>query len=148
MAGLPPFLSLPGAPGLGFGLPLPKITGVPDDHRAEFGRLYDSLQAPQQGVELPVPPAQSLEQPSMAVTAPGAAKAFDDLGKPLGAFLDSVNNLQLQSADLKQELATGGDVELHDVMIASEKAGVALNLTMQVRNKLVDAYQEIMRMSV
>jgi len=146
MAGLPPFISLPGAPGLGFGLPLPKVT--PDEHRAEFGRLYDSLKTPQQGVELPVPPAQSLQQPSTAVTAPGAAQAFSDLGKPLGAFLDSVNNLQLQSADLKKELATGGDVELHDVMIASEKAGISLNLTMQVRNKLLEAYQEIMRMSV
>lgn len=146
MAGLPPFISLPGAPGLGLGLPTPKLT--PDaGERAEFGRLYDGLQAPG-GIELPVPPAQSLEGPATAVTAPGAAQTFSELGKPLSAFLDSVNNLQLQSIDLKNELATGGDVELHDVMIASEKAGIALNLTMQVRNKLLEAYQEIMRMSV
>lgn len=146
MAGLPPFISLPGVPGLGLGLPLPKST--PDEHRAEFGKIYDGLKSPQPGVELPLPPAQSLAQPPAAVAAPGAANGIAELGKPLGVFLDSVNNLQLQSADLRKELATGGDVELHDVMIASEKAGIAINLTMQLRNKLLEAYQEVMRMSV
>ncbi len=146
MAGLPPFISLPGAPGLGFGITLPKVT--PDEQRSEFNQIYDGLKAPQLGIELPVPPAKSLEMPSVAVQAPGAAQGIQDLGKPLGAFLDSVNHLQLQSSELRKELATGGDVELHDVMIAAEKAGIAVNLTMQVRNKLVEAYHEIMRMSV
>lgn len=144
MAGIPPFISLPGAPG--FGIPMPRI--APDQDRAEFGRLYDGLMPPPSGIELPKPPATSLLDPSFAVTPPGAALGYSELGKPLGAFLDSVNALQTQSSDLRKELATGGDVELHDVMIAAEKASVSLNLTMQVRNKLVEAYHEIMRMGV
>jgi flagellar hook-basal body complex protein FliE len=43
---------------------------------------------------------------------------------------------------------TGGPVDLHDVMIAMEKADITLRLLVQVRNKAVDAYKEIMRMQV
>jgi len=43
---------------------------------------------------------------------------------------------------------TGGPVDLHDVMIAMEKADISLRLLVQVRNKAVDAYHEIMRMQV
>jgi flagellar hook-basal body complex protein FliE len=77
-----------------------------------------------------------------------ATAALQGLGRPLSAFLDEVNGLQIQSDHLKQEFATGGDVELHDVMVAEEQASVAVELTMQLRNKMMEAYQEIMRMSV
>jgi len=45
-------------------------------------------------------------------------------------------------------MALGENVELHDVMIASQKASITLQATMEVRNKVVEAYQEIMRMQV
>lgn len=152
MAGLPPFIPLPGAPG--FGLGLPKF-GASGGH-AEFGAIYDRLHGPAAAAENQTPelqaPAKSLAddlKPSQKVTVvPGTASMIGDLGKPLSAFLDSVNQLQVTADQKQQELATGGDVELHDVMLASEKASLAVDLTMQVRNKLVDAYQEIMRMSV
>ena len=79
---------------------------------------------------------------------PSATATLQGLGQPLSAFLDQVNGLQLQSDHLKQDFATGGEVELHDVMVAEEKASVAVELTMQLRNKMLEAYQEIMRMSV
>lgn len=69
-----------------------------------------------------------------------------------GAFLkdaiQQVNTKQHESDMMTQKLVLGGDVELHDVMIASQKASVALNATMEVRNKVVEAYQEIIRMPV
>lgn len=60
----------------------------------------------------------------------------------------TVNEGQIASDKATNTLISGGDIELHDVMIASQKASVSLDLTMQVRNKAVEAYQEIMRMSV
>jgi flagellar hook-basal body complex protein FliE len=107
-----------------------------------------------------MPPARSLNEPVLGPeassragntmgpragqTAMGIEPVFDSLGKYLG----SVNQLA-QTSDAKQrDLAMGKDVELHDVMIAAEKASVAVNLTMQVRNKLVESYQEVMRMQV
>lgn len=69
-------------------------------------------------------------------------------GQFLKDALQEVNNLQTQSRDMKQQLLTGNVEDLHQVMIAGEKAGVALQLTVQIRNKVIEAYQEIMRMQV
>ena len=57
-------------------------------------------------------------------------------------------NQQIQSDTMTQKLINGGDVDLHEVMIASQKASITLNATMEIRNKVIEAYQEIMRMSV
>nr|WP_106784188.1 flagellar hook-basal body complex protein FliE [Lysinibacillus timonensis] len=62
--------------------------------------------------------------------------------------ISSVNNQQIQSDKMTEKLITGQDVDLHEVMIASQKASITLNATMEVRNKVIDAYQEIMRMSL
>lgn len=86
---------------------------------------------------------------------PGATSAqtaenngFSDLMRPFQEGLSQVNQLHRDAATLANEAAVGGDVDLHDVMIAAEKSSVAMQLTLQVRNKLVEAYQEIMRMQV
>ncbi len=72
--------------------------------------------------------------------------------KPFGEFLkdalNDVNNLQNESKQASLNLAAGKIQDIAEVTIASEKAAVALQLTMQVRNKVVDAYQEVMRMQV
>ena len=73
---------------------------------------------------------------------------YSDLLRPFQEGLAQVNKLHKDAATLANEAAIGGDVDLHDVMIASEKSSVAMQLTLQVRNKLVEAYQEIMRMQV
>ncbi|MDU4959913.1 MAG: flagellar hook-basal body complex protein FliE [Sporomusaceae bacterium] len=71
-----------------------------------------------------------------------------DFGQVLSAALNTVNRLQQDSAKASVDLATGRIQDISQVTIASEKATVALQLTMQVRNKVVDAYQEIMRMQM
>ncbi|KRI42982.1 flagellar hook-basal body complex protein FliE, partial [Acinetobacter baumannii] len=62
--------------------------------------------------------------------------------------VQDINSLQKSSEALNQGLATGQVQDLHQVMIASQKAGVALDMAMQIRNKAVEAYQEIMRMQI
>ncbi len=84
----------------------------------------------------PVPPESRPEY------APGPS--FQDT---LKAFTREVNT-QMKDADQKvAEFAVGKSQGLHEVMIASEKAGISFKLLMEIRNKLLDAYQEIMRMS-
>lgn len=69
-------------------------------------------------------------------------------GETLKDAVQSVNQLQ-QTADKKMEdLATGKAKSIPDVMIAAEKADIALKLMVQVRNKVIEAYQEIMKMQV
>ncbi|WP_416151825.1 flagellar hook-basal body complex protein FliE [Salipaludibacillus sp. HK11] len=59
-----------------------------------------------------------------------------------------VNNAQVDSTNMTEKMARGEKVDLHDVMITAEKASVTLQTTLEVRNKAIEAYQEIMRMQV
>ncbi len=62
--------------------------------------------------------------------------------------VQEVNQLQKISDQKMQDLATGKTDNIPDVMIAAEKADIALKLMVQVRSKIIDAYQEIMKMQV
>lgn len=62
--------------------------------------------------------------------------------------INRVNRLQKEAESDIQALATGEKQDLHQTMISMEKAGVSFQLVMQVRNKIVAAYQEIMRMQI
>ncbi len=62
--------------------------------------------------------------------------------------LEEVNKLQEKADQAITALATGDKASLHETMIAMEQADLSFRLMMQVRNKIVDAYQEIMRMQV
>lgn len=67
----------------------------------------------------------------------------------LKASLDQVNKVQVDSEKLGKNFAMGDDsVSLSDVMIAGQKANIAFQATIQVRNKLVSAYQDMMNMQV
>ena len=70
-------------------------------------------------------------------------------GELLEQAVNNVNELQQTSGDLKTRLEMGDrSVSLAETMIASQKAGIAFEATVQVRNKLVDAYKTIMSMPV
>jgi flagellar hook-basal body complex protein FliE len=66
----------------------------------------------------------------------------------LGKALASVNGLQQQGEEAAVALASGKSVDTVAALVAIEKANVSFQFAMQVRNKLLDAYGEIMRMSV
>ncbi|MBV1787726.1 flagellar hook-basal body complex protein FliE [Marinobacterium sp. D7] len=74
---------------------------------------------------------------------------------PSGSFVGwlshemSIVNSQINQADIQvQKLATGEEDNLHQVMMSLEKAKLSFELGLQVRNKLLEGYQEIMRMQV
>lgn len=62
--------------------------------------------------------------------------------------LGQVNMLQQEASFSAQQLAVGAQDYLHNTMIAYEKANLALQLTIEIRNRLVESYQEIMRMQM
>lgn len=78
----------------------------------------------------------------------GPSKLIDTFGKLLGEHLEEVNSLHEESEQLLQAYAVGQPVELHQVMIADEKADLAMKLTMQFRNKAIQAYQTIWQMNI
>jgi len=72
----------------------------------------------------------------------------ESFGQVLVAALNDVNELQLDAQEKTRLLLAGEEIELHQVMLAAQKAELALELTQTIRNKVVEAYQEIMRMQV
>lgn len=75
----------------------------------------------------------------------GEAPSF---GQMMRDALERVNQLQQEADESTAALAFGTADNLHQVMIAGERAQLALQLTIAVRNKVVEAYQEISRMQI
>lgn len=84
--------------------------------------------------------------------APAASAASPDSAPSFAQMLENafgqVNGLQNTAAQKAQDFARGKTSDVHSVMIAGEQATLALQLTTQIRNKAVDAYQEVMRVSM
>ena len=80
-----------------------------------------------------------------AATAPTPGPSFQET---LKHAVSEVNDLQLSAGELQSRMVAGEPVDLHEVMISSEEAGIAFDLMMEIRNKLLEAYQEIQRMHV
>ncbi len=74
-----------------------------------------------------------------------SAQSFGDYLKDA---LNRVNDMQLDADNAAEDFAAGKTDNIHQVMIAAEKADIALQFTMQIRNKILDAYNEIMRMQI
>lgn len=72
----------------------------------------------------------------------------DVFGEMLGSLVQEVNQKQATSKDTVNALLAGQGVPLHQAMIAMEEASVSFQLMVEVRNKLLESYQELMRMQV
>ena len=81
-------------------------------------------------------------------TAPAKESGGPSFGRLVTESINQLNALQTSANEQVQQLVSGESVELHNVLIAVEEAALSLQLAMQVRNKLVEAYQEISRMQV
>ena len=96
-----------------------------------------------QGPIMPITPIASLD---MAQNAAEVSPAnFRDL---LKKALTDLNSSQVGANEAIQGLATGGEENLHDVIIAMEQAGMTLQYAIQIRNKVLEAYQSIIQMQI
>lgn len=95
-------------------------------------QLLQELHAPQQGTG----------------AAPAADGPADSFAGTLRQAIDGVNSAQVKSADISAAYERGEVTDVAKVMLARQEAGVAFEATLQVRNKLLSAYQDIMRMGV
>jgi flagellar hook-basal body complex protein FliE len=80
--------------------------------------------------------------------SPKAKSDVEEFASVFGEFIGSVNSDQLKSSEMTKRFINGDGVEIHEVMIASEKAKTSLELLMEIRNKTIDMYRELTRMSV
>ncbi|MEO6593310.1 MAG: flagellar hook-basal body complex protein FliE [Planctomycetota bacterium] len=129
-------------PPLGaFGL---RPTGGLPTGRSAAGDLLPpnlSVQDPERFGKLPIQARRAIDSQEVH----GHTKRFD------GMLADSLAKVQALQDDVREKtrgLALGEDVELHDVLIATGKSEVAFNLMLEVRNKLVDAWEKLSRSAV
>ena len=87
----------------------------------------------------------NLQQPGVA-PASSSDEAGGDFGSVLKTAINQVEQIHTDAEQQVTELLKGDRSDVHNVMIAVEKADIAFQLMMQVRNKIVSAYQEVSRM--
>ncbi|MCB0210186.1 MAG: flagellar hook-basal body complex protein FliE [Anaerolineae bacterium] len=97
----------------------------------------------------PITSVNSIVQPNNPSFSSGQpTSAMDNFSQILGNAINSLSQKEITANQAIASLAAGEDVELHQVMLAMQEADIAFRFALQVRNKIVDAYQEIMRMQV
>jgi flagellar hook-basal body complex protein FliE len=82
------------------------------------------------------------------VPLPEPEKKGSSFGDTLTQLIQDVNTMQKRADEKTLGFATGQIQDIHEVMGAVEEAGIALHLLMEIRNKVVDAYHELMRMQI
>jgi len=99
---------------------------------------------PPQVSPLPTTPATGEVQP----LAPAQPAGGDSFANMLGRMVADVNAQQNYATQSVNALQSGQNVPLHQAVIAMEEANVSFQLMVEVRNRLLDSYQEIMRMQI
>lgn len=89
---------------------------------------------------------ENINSPKLVSNANTAKETGGDFGGLLTQMIQNVGSAQAESGRLEEAMLAGEPVELHQVMIKAEEAGVSMDLLLEVRNKLMDAYKELMRM--
>ncbi len=93
------------------------------------------------------PSSITLQPPNVADTS-AVSKTSKDFGDMLSSMMKEVNEAQTAGDQSIVKLQSGEAKHLHEVMIAAEEADVSLRMLVQMRNKALSAYEEIMRMQI
>ncbi len=78
----------------------------------------------------------------------GAGNFMNSIGNSFLSGLDSVNKMKIEADKMQEDLAMGGPTNVHDAMIAAEKAALSMQMAVQVRNRILSAYTEITGMMI
>ena len=78
----------------------------------------------------------------------GLGNFADKLGSSLYNSINTINNTKLEADRMQEDLAMGGPTNIHDAMIAAEKASLSMQMAIQVRNRILSAYTEITGMMI
>jgi len=123
-------------------MPISALTSAAGPLASAFQPLTSAVQAiPDSGV-------QEIQGLGKMPTDGSGISTGSTFGQFLQHAIGEVNQSQLHANDMSSRFAAGEALDVHQVMIAAQEASVSLNLAIQVRNKLVDSYQELMRVNV
>lgn len=87
-----------------------------------------------------------LDTGARAISLPGTANAGPSFGDTLSDAISGISEVRDNAGDMTRRFINGEDVELHQVMAAQEEAGIALDLLIEMRNKMVESYRTLVNM--
>ncbi|MBQ8475977.1 flagellar hook-basal body complex protein FliE [bacterium] len=120
-----------------------------DIEKSDFQDIYNSLanQKPiEAGVQYQVG-MDSIAAQKIENLSPTAQMA-SDIGQGLKNSIQDLNTIQRDAEHKAEIFAAGGDVSIHDVMISAQKSSLAMQMAIQLRNQIVNAYNELRNISV
>ena len=106
----------------------------------QFAQLAQRIQDQARGIQVPVLPGAGDSGVG------GAGDAGPSFKETFTRAINEVSDTRARGADLAERFAAGEPIELHTVMAASEEAGLALDLTIELRNKVIEAYRSLINM--
>ena len=92
-----------------------------------------------------IPKIKVPSETGAGITQKKSGVSFEETMKK---FINDVDSAQKYAGESVEKLMTGEIKDIHDVMIAVQKAGTSFELMMEMRNKMIEAYREVMRMQV
>lgn len=90
-----------------------------------------------------ITPFEGIQHAHKSKNVSPVAQTANDFGKAFSGGLNSVNDSQVDMERAVETMASGGDISAHEVMIATEKANLSMQMAIQMRNKIIAAYNEI-----
>ena len=108
---------------------------------------FPLLSNPQRGLDA-IPRLAAPEGLTLSIEPPATRAVGPAFGEVLTSFLQQTDAAQHKADGMVESLALGEPVDVHQVMLALNEAGNAVHLALQVRGKLLEAYQEFMRMPI
>ena len=129
-----------------------KVNLNPNGSQSDFEKVFNSIntnsaQPVQAGIQynnyigIDAINAQKIEMSD-------TAKMAHDFGKSLSDSLNGLNDIQRQAESDMETFASGGDISVHDVMISAQKSSLAMQMAIQLRNQVINAYNEFKNMSI
>jgi flagellar hook-basal body complex protein FliE len=99
------------------------------------------------GQSFSIQPPQELPglSPAKGNEAQGSETAGPSFGSTFKQFLGEVNDMQIKAGGLMESFARGEAKDLHQVVLAQQEAAISVRLVSEMRDRLVQAYQEVMR---
>jgi flagellar hook-basal body complex protein FliE len=98
-----------------------------------------------------IPPISGVSGAAAAAqtgAAPAAGGIAGDFGDSIASALEAVSEAEFNANALAEDVAMGGETSVQQLMVAMTKASLSVDMLVQVRNRAVEAYQEIMRMQI
>ena len=111
------------------------------DGVSDFDKIFNSIK------ENPLNASVSIDVNTADKVSP-TQNAINNIGNSISNGLNDLNTIQRQAENDLETFASGGDISVHDVMISAQKSSLSMQMAIQLRNKIINAYNELKSINI